>query len=82
MGSGGGGFDRDGVLGWAYPALNCPTRSEAVAHVRDRLLDHVAHRRRVLVGFDFPYGYPAGSLRHVLAAPVPADPPRPLGPPP
>lgn len=36
------------------------TRSEATAHVRERLLAYVARGDRVLVGFDFPYGYPAG----------------------
>jgi hypothetical protein len=36
------------------------TRHACIAHVRARLLAHVAAGRRVLVGFDFPYGYPAG----------------------
>jgi hypothetical protein len=35
-------------------------REQASAHVRERLVVHVAKHRRVLVGFDFPYGYPAG----------------------
>ncbi len=35
-------------------------REGAFAHVRERLRVHVAKGRRVLVGFDFPYGYPAG----------------------
>lgn len=38
----------------------CRSREEATFHVRGRLADHVDHGRRVLVGFDFPYGYPAG----------------------
>jgi hypothetical protein len=38
----------------------CRGRSEATALVRDRLVGHVAEERRVLVGFDFPYGYPSG----------------------
>lgn len=37
---------------------NLPTRRQAFAAVRRVLLD--APERRVLVGFDFPYGYPAG----------------------
>ncbi|MCB0881694.1 MAG: hypothetical protein KDC33_05690 [Thermoleophilia bacterium] len=36
------------------------TRSAAAEHARDRLLMHVERGNRVLVGFDFPYGYPAG----------------------
>lgn len=36
------------------------TRHACIAHVRARLLSHLAAGRRVLVGFDFPYGYPAG----------------------
>jgi hypothetical protein len=36
------------------------TRDGAVAHVRERLRELVRQRRRVLVGFDFPYGYPRG----------------------
>ncbi len=38
----------------------CRTRHEATEHVRARLRHHVTGGRRVLVGFDFPYGYPAG----------------------
>lgn len=37
-----------------------PGRRECVAHVEARLLQHVAAGRRVLVGFDFAYGYPRG----------------------
>lgn len=36
------------------------TREGATEIVRGLLRDHVAAGRRVLVGFDFPYGYPAG----------------------
>jgi len=39
------------------------TRQAAVIHVRNRLLYHVGLNRRVLVGFDFPYGYPVGLAR-------------------
>src|SRR4051794_2455953 len=38
----------------------CTTRQGATAHVFTALARHVAAGRRVLVGFDFPYGYPAG----------------------
>lgn len=35
-------------------------RAEAARDLRARLVGHVAAGRRVLVGFDFPYGFPAG----------------------
>ena len=37
-----------------------PTRRAGFADVRARLVAHVEAGRRVLVGFDFPYGYPRG----------------------
>lgn len=37
-----------------------PTRHSAVAHIASSLASHVAAKRRVLLGFDFAYGYPAG----------------------
>jgi hypothetical protein len=36
------------------------SRAECVAYLRDRLAFHLGRRRRVLVGFDFAFGYPAG----------------------
>src|SRR5262249_31915029 len=36
------------------------TRASCVAYLRERLVDHVAAGRRVLLGCDFAYGYPAG----------------------
>lgn len=36
------------------------TRLECRIYVRDRLLHHVNHQRRVFIGFDFAYGYPGG----------------------
>ena len=39
------------------------TRNDGVAHVISVLVDHVKEKRRVLVGFDFPYGYPSGLAR-------------------
>jgi precorrin-8X/cobalt-precorrin-8 methylmutase len=45
-------------------------RQVVSAHVRERLIAHVAEGRRVLVGFDFPYGYPAG-LASSLGSSVP-----------
>jgi precorrin-8X/cobalt-precorrin-8 methylmutase len=56
----------------ARPPQNPPTRAEAAALVRELLVDLVGRGRRVLVGFDFPYGYPHGFGAAV--APGPADP--------
>lgn len=36
------------------------TRTDCISRLLPLLLNHVAMGRRVLVGFDFPYGYPAG----------------------
>jgi len=39
---------------------NPPTRGRAKDVLRDLLVSAVGRRERVLAGFDFPYGYPAG----------------------
>lgn len=39
---------------------NPPTRGKAEVMIRDALRQFVAEGQRVLAGFDFPYGYPAG----------------------
>lgn len=44
----------------AATAENVATRAAAHASVRARLLTEMARGRRVLAGFDFPYGYPRG----------------------
>jgi hypothetical protein len=44
------------VVGEAY----FRTRLECKTHVRNRLLQHADHQRRVLIGFDFAYGCPEG----------------------
>ena len=41
----------------------CQTRCEAGVYVKSLLLRHVQDGMRVLVGFDFPYGYPSGFAR-------------------
>ena len=41
------------------------TRTHCIFHLLTLLSYHVAAKRRVLVGFDFPYGYPAG-FSHAL----------------
>ena len=42
---------------------NPTTRLAARNRVAELLTDAVSRSRRVLVGFDFPYGYPAGFAR-------------------
>ena len=42
---------------------NHPTRRTAEAWLLDQLVQAVAAHERVLLGFDFPYGYPAGFAR-------------------
>jgi hypothetical protein len=39
------------------------TRNSAMSYVLSVLLNHAREKRRVLVGFDFPYGYPQGFCR-------------------
>jgi hypothetical protein len=52
---------------WFQSRLDCGR------DVEQRILQHVASRRRVLVGFDFPYGYPAG-LVEAAGLPAPGGP--------
>ncbi len=49
------------------------TRQACAAHLCKRLLHHTEARRRVLLGFDFAYGYPAG-YAEALGLPGPAAP--------
>lgn len=45
----------------------CPSRQYCINMVSEILLSHIRKRYKVLVGFDFPYGYPKGfakSLGH------------------
>jgi hypothetical protein len=44
------------IIGESY----FPTRLECRTYLRDRLLHHAKYGRRVFLGFDFAYGYPAG----------------------
>ncbi len=39
---------------------NPPTRGRAEEQLRDLLIEAIDHGERVLIGFDFPYGYPQG----------------------
>ena len=46
-----------------HEPLNAPTRALAVAHLAAVIDTHIAAGERVLVGFDFAFGYPAGFAR-------------------
>ncbi len=45
------------------------TRAAAMAHLGDRVAAERAEGRRVLLGFDFPFGYPRGFALAVAGAP-------------
>jgi hypothetical protein len=53
-----GAYNADGALIVDRP-INPRTRRLAEATVHEMLCDHVQSHRRVLIGFDFPYGYPS-----------------------
>lgn len=42
---------------------NLPTRFEAMALIRDLMVECVAKRKRLMAGFDFAFGYPDGAAR-------------------
>jgi precorrin-8X/cobalt-precorrin-8 methylmutase len=50
-------------------SLNPPTRHEAMAVLTDRLLAARAAGQRVMVGFDFVFGYPAGAAEAIGGRP-------------
>jgi GNAT superfamily N-acetyltransferase len=45
--------------------LNVATRGQALRVLADRLLALIRQGRRVLIGFDFPYGYPRGTAERI-----------------
>ena len=53
------------IRGWGGTAEpeNPATRAEAVARIEGLLARAAEQGRRLLVGFDFPFGYPAGTAR-------------------
>lgn len=53
---------RDGEVA---PPVYVRTRHAAVTRLAKLIAAERAARRRVLVGFDFPFGYPAGVARHL-----------------
>jgi precorrin-8X/cobalt-precorrin-8 methylmutase len=54
---------QDGRLALSNPA----TRHEAVAEIAGHLNAATRHGKRLLAGFDFPFGYPAGLARSLAA---------------
>jgi precorrin-8X/cobalt-precorrin-8 methylmutase len=51
---------------------NPRTRHQAVDKIREVLREHVRKRQTTLVGFDFPYGYPAGFAKALGLTDTPA----------
>lgn len=51
--------------GHMLPEKYYRTRMECISYLYDRLVEHIVKKYRVLLGFDFPYGYPKG-LSNVL----------------
>ena len=56
------GVARDGVV--SEPAY-ARTRHDAVKRIADLIATELDAARRVLIGFDFPFGYPAGVASHL-----------------
>ncbi len=66
------GKDSIWIADWSAGSLaesvNPPTRHEAMVILTDRLLTARANRERVILGFDFAFGYPAGAAEAILNA--------------
>ncbi|MEM9262421.1 MAG: hypothetical protein AAGA22_02495 [Pseudomonadota bacterium] len=43
------------------PPINISTREQAVQHIKARIGDAIDANKRIFVGVDFPFGYPAGA---------------------
>jgi precorrin-8X/cobalt-precorrin-8 methylmutase len=50
------------------PSQNPPTRHEAMQHITTRLLAARQRRERLLLGFDFVFGYPRGAAAAIASA--------------
>lgn len=62
-------FDNRGDLTWDTTnkgVCNPRARDLAIQHVEARLREHISHNRRVLLGFDFPYSYPNGTVELLI----------------
>ncbi len=55
--------------GTPLPSVNPPTRAEAVDIIAGRLREARAKGERVLLGFDFVFGYPRGAARAIAGRP-------------
>lgn len=61
------------------PSRNLPTRAAAMADLEQTLLSARARGERILLGFDFAFGFPSGTARTLSQpAPPPASPTLPL----
>ena len=56
---------RQGKAGPDIETANFATRSAAIAEIKRRLLDFKTRKQSVLVGWDFPHGYPRGFARRL-----------------
>ena len=56
--------------GEACPSVNPRTRGEAMRLLERRISSALAKGERLLVGFDFPFGYPAGTAAPIAGTPV------------
>ena len=59
------GVTRDGA---SEEPIYCRSRNEAEAKIADLIEQDTQVGRRVLCAFDFPFGYPAGFVRHVTGS--------------
>ncbi len=62
------GRDSIWIADSAAESVNPPTRHEAMAIITDRLLGARAAHQRVMLGFDFVFGYPEGAAAAIVAA--------------
>lgn len=59
------GVTRDGV---SQDPIYCRSRREAEREIVQLIEEETAAKRRLLCGFDFPFGYPKGFARHVTGS--------------
>jgi precorrin-8X/cobalt-precorrin-8 methylmutase len=63
------GKDSIWIADSAAESVNPPTRHEAMAIIVDRLLAARAANERVMLGFDFAFGYPKGAAEAITGSP-------------
>lgn len=64
-------YRREGQRLVRHALANPPTRAAATVEIIEQLAALAGTGRRVLVGFDFPFGYPAGTARMLGLAGIP-----------